>query len=225
MRPVFKTKNSPANTITGPINWATETFVSAIGPAPASRKNAWAAAHIAKAGAVPLNSTRRAGMGRRARRIEMTRLSIATVTIPAAGPNSRAAAIVKLSEIEKLTGVPGNRSVADPLSTVRPTSTNQRSSTGALPSCHSEARITRLPAAAIAGRNSRSIFFAAMSIKRACGADTQSSELRHRVDECVSPQHRVAPHGTCQIVVTPDDGLTESRTTCSVGRNVPGDAI
>jgi len=64
----------------------------------------------------------------------ITRLSIATVTVPAAGPKSSAAAIVKLSEMEKLTEVPGMRSVADPLRTVSAASTYHRSSTGSIAS-------------------------------------------------------------------------------------------
>src|SRR5687767_8415983 len=102
MRPVLRMKNRPAKIVTEPIRCAGETLAEAIGPASAIRKNACAAIHIASGGAVALNTTRRVGMGRRASRMEMTRLSIATVTVPAAGPNSSADAMVKLSEIEKL---------------------------------------------------------------------------------------------------------------------------
>ncbi len=111
-------------------------------------------------------------MGRRASRMEMTRQSIATVTVPAAGPNSSAAAMVKLSEIEKLTGVPGSRSVADPLSAVRPSRTNQRSSIGAPARLQSEPRIVRPPTIAIVGRNIRSTVLVTVSMKRVPGADT-----------------------------------------------------
>jgi hypothetical protein len=148
-------------------------LIAAIGPAPAIRKNACAAIHIASGGAVALNTTRRAGMGRRASRLEMTRQSIATVTVPAAGPNSSAAAMVKLSEIEKLTGVPGSRSVADPLSAVRPSSTNQRSSIGAPARLQSDPRMMKPPTMAIAGRNIRSRVLLTMSITRGPGADTR----------------------------------------------------
>jgi hypothetical protein len=64
----------------------------------------------------------------------MTRLSTATDTAPAAGPKSRAAVIVNVSEIEKLTGTVGNRSVALPLTSVRPIRIYHGSGTGVVAS-------------------------------------------------------------------------------------------
>ena len=162
-----------------------------MGPSPAIRKNTWAAIHIATGGAVALNTTRRAGMGRRASRIEMTRQSMATVTVPAAGPNSIAAAMVKLSEMEKLTGVPGSRSVADPLSAVRARSTNQRSSTGAPERLQSEPTMMTLPTIAIAGRYAFSTLRLALSTRLGICAGT-GYRSGHRVDERVAPEQRVA---------------------------------
>ena len=82
-RPVFRTKNMRRpRSVSGPTRWPGRQPRRA----PSGRrrrqagKTSWAATHMASGGAVALNSTRRAGMGRRARRIEMTRPSIATVT-------------------------------------------------------------------------------------------------------------------------------------------------
>jgi len=58
----------------------------------------------------------------RFKRTEITRVSIATTAVPAAGPNTTAAVSVKTSEIEKLTEIDGILSTADPLITVSATS-------------------------------------------------------------------------------------------------------
>ena len=51
-------------------------------------------------------------------RADSTRPSSAAVTAPAAGPNTSADAMLKMSEIEKLMGIPGMRRVARSLATV-----------------------------------------------------------------------------------------------------------
>ena len=56
----------------------------------------------------------------RARRPEITSASAATISVPTFGPNSSAAVIVNVSEIENVTGIDGIRSVALPLRSVSP---------------------------------------------------------------------------------------------------------
>ena len=63
-------------------------------------------------------------------RADSTRPSRAAVIAPADGPNSSAAAMLNVSEIEKLIGMAGMRSVAQPLATVRPTRINHSRPTG-----------------------------------------------------------------------------------------------
>ena len=58
----------------------------------------------------------------RFRHPEITRLSIATIAVPAAGPNTTAAVSVKTSEIEKFTETDGILRTADPLIKVSATS-------------------------------------------------------------------------------------------------------
>ena len=55
----------------------------------------------------------------RASQKEMTRLSRATVRVPAAGPNSRIEMKTNVSEIEIVAGTEGKRTVAEPLTSVR----------------------------------------------------------------------------------------------------------
>src|SRR4051812_30345958 len=116
--PVLSRKYIPANTTSGSTTSLMPAGFAASGATPDSAKNVFAATHIDSAGTVALNSTRDHDRCSGRRRAEMARLSSATVMVPAAGPNSSAAAIVKVSEIEKLTGTTGIRSVAAPLVTV-----------------------------------------------------------------------------------------------------------
>jgi len=61
---------------------------------------------------------------------DMTSASTTTITVPAAGPNRTAAAMVNVSEIETLTGTSRIRSVDQPVTIVNPTSTNQEEPSG-----------------------------------------------------------------------------------------------
>ena len=49
---------------------------------------------------------------------DMTRLSRATISVPADGPNRRTAVNTKVSEIEIVAGTIGRRTVAEPLTSV-----------------------------------------------------------------------------------------------------------
>ena len=121
----MKTKSAPKNRpndIDGPT-----------GP-PTSQKNTCAAAHIASAGAVALKSSCRSAKLRLASWREMTRLSTATATAPAAGPKNTAAVKVNASEIEKLTGMFGRRSVAIPPMIVKAARTSHGSAAGVVAS-------------------------------------------------------------------------------------------
>ena len=122
------------------------------GPTPATRKKTWAEAHIAIAGPVALNSTRRTAVCRRARRDVMIRPSRATSTVPAAGPNSNAAMMVNASLVEKLAGNCGKRRTNEPLRITRPASTYQ--SIGGLDCANStiDTPMMRAPATMTAGK-------------------------------------------------------------------------
>ncbi len=88
---------------------------------------------MASAVAVALNATRAPDMPRlfgRDTRNDITSASITTITVPAAGPNSSAAAIVNVSEIEKLTGTARIRNVDQPVTSVKATSMNHNGPTG-----------------------------------------------------------------------------------------------
>ena len=61
----------------------------------------------------------------------MTRVSKTTIMVAAGGPNRRAAAKTNVSETESLAGMPGMRTVKEPLRRVRTASTSQLESTGA----------------------------------------------------------------------------------------------
>src|SRR2546422_9738603 len=88
-------------------------------------KKRCAASHMASAVAVALNTTRA-----HIRDLfvwtflsDITSASSTTVTVPAAGPKRSAAAIVNVSENEKLTGTARIRNVDHPVTSVRSTST------------------------------------------------------------------------------------------------------
>ncbi len=80
------------------------------GSIPAVKKKRCAASHIASGGATTLKSSLSTGSGGSARwsRYEIARQSTATVTAPAAGPNTTALVSVNTSEMEKFTDVDGN---------------------------------------------------------------------------------------------------------------------
>ena len=80
-----------------------------------SRKKIDAAIHMAKAGAATLKRIRGAVRDPRASVIDMTRASPPASSAPAGGPNSRAAAIVNVSDRDRLMGNPGIRIVAHPV--------------------------------------------------------------------------------------------------------------
>ena len=127
----------------------------ASGPTPALAKNSCAAIHMVRAGTVTLNRTR-TGAGCRppvARRSDITSASTATVTAPAAGPKSRAAAIVNVSEMEKLAGIARSRSVAQPDTPVNATSITHCGAIGLTERSISDQASTKLPARITAARN------------------------------------------------------------------------
>ena len=85
---------------------------------PPSRTNTSAAIHVARAGTAVLKHIRST-----VRRLffifdESTRPSSAAVIAPADGPTSKAATMLNVSEMEKLTCMAGMRSVAHPLAAV-----------------------------------------------------------------------------------------------------------
>src|SRR5262245_29069902 len=143
--PVLRRKYVPANATSGSTTSLMEAGFAASGGTPASAKNACAATHIEVAGTVALNSTLDQERCSGRRRAEMARLSSATVIVPAAGPNSSAAAIVKVSEIEKLTGTTGMRSVAAPLVTVKAARMNHATPGGVVTRCHTDIPSTTPP--------------------------------------------------------------------------------
>ena len=67
------------------------------------------------------------------------------LTAPAAGPNSNAVVNVKTSEMEKLIGTAGIRSIRCPLTTVRTASATHRRSGGTAMICHTDALRTSIP--------------------------------------------------------------------------------
>ena len=110
---------------------------AAIGPSsggwfPSIAKKTCAATQSATVTAAMLNSTRSTERLLLSIRADSTRPSRAAVIAPADGPNSSVAAILNVSEIEKLMGMLGMRSVAHPLATVSPTRINHSSATGCL---------------------------------------------------------------------------------------------
>ena len=105
---------------------------------PDTAKNACDATQMATAGAARLNSTRRAVRAELCMRNDSIRPSRAAVTAPAAGPMSRAAAVLNVSEIEKLIGMSGTRSASQPAVTVSTRSTTSANDTGPPTICHAE---------------------------------------------------------------------------------------
>ncbi len=67
--------------------------------------------------------------------------------VAAGGPYSSAAAKTNVSETESLAGMPGIRTVKEPLSSVRTASTSQLASTGAREMAWSDSSTTHTPAA------------------------------------------------------------------------------
>src|SRR5882762_4562676 len=80
-------------------------------------------------------------------RSDITSASSTTTTVPAAGPKSSAAAIVNVSEIEKLTWTVRIRSVDHPVTSVKATSTNHGDPTGWRINSPTETNRTTAPAA------------------------------------------------------------------------------
>ena len=79
-------------------------------------------------------------------RYDTTTPSSAAVMAPAEGPNSRADAMLKTSEIEKLIGMPGMRSVAQPLAMVSAMSTAHSGAMERLARSTPASAITEMPA-------------------------------------------------------------------------------
>src|ERR1044071_8863635 len=78
-------------------------------------KSSCDAHQIETAGAVMLNRARYHSGRRFAIQNEISRPSRATVTVPAADPNSRTDAKTNVSEIEIVAGIDGSSTVAEPL--------------------------------------------------------------------------------------------------------------
>ena len=91
---------------------------------PTHRRTARADIHIATGGAAALNRMRSTGNPVRISRAEIAMLSIATSTVPAAGPKTTALVSVNTSEIEKLAVTVGILSTAEPLISVSATSSH-----------------------------------------------------------------------------------------------------
>ena len=96
----------------------------------ASAYSKWPAIHIASGAAARLNAKRRGARPPRASRTDKERQSSATASVPAAGPATSNTAKVKVSAIEKLTGIAVIRSVVTPLSSVSPATSAHRQSVG-----------------------------------------------------------------------------------------------
>src|SRR5215471_2895954 len=96
----------------------------------ASAKNVRDARAIARLAADTLKRTRLTERGVLTSRVDRTAASIAASTAPAAGPNSSAALNVKTSEIERVIGGSGIRSVNCALAIVSSASTAHRESGG-----------------------------------------------------------------------------------------------
>ena len=76
---------------------------------------------------------------------EITRLSSATVSVPAAGPYSKTAVNTNASEIEIETFARGNSTETEPLMSVRIASRSHCEPIGALYSCKRDPPMTRNP--------------------------------------------------------------------------------
>jgi len=152
IKPVLRTKYSAVKMISGTISRPREAVGSISGAPPTIAKKRRADTHIASAGAAALNTRRWSLKLRRASCTEMTTLSTATARVPAAGPNSGAAANVKLSEIEKLAGAFGSRIVAMPLSAHSAARISHGMPMGALKTSRAEIPMTIAPAATVALR-------------------------------------------------------------------------
>ncbi|PYR11488.1 MAG: hypothetical protein DMF99_08295 [Acidobacteria bacterium] len=88
------------------------------------------ALHIAIAAVDTLKRTRCAVLRLKTMRYDSTSASSAAVAAPAEGPNNRPVEKMKVSEIEKLIGISGMRSVAHPLAAVSRTRISHSMPTG-----------------------------------------------------------------------------------------------
>ena len=79
-------------------------------------------------------------------RNESIRPSSAAVTAPAAGPITRAAAVLKVSEIEKLISIDGTRRASIPVVTVSASRATRANDTGPVQICHPEYAAMTTPA-------------------------------------------------------------------------------
>jgi len=113
---------------------------------PPSAKKTCAASHVAIVGAAMLNRTRSQVRWLLENREVSTRPSSAAHTAPADGPNRSDAAILKMSEIEKLIGIAGMRSIAQPLTTVSAARISHSLPSGCRTRCAIDMAITAAPA-------------------------------------------------------------------------------
>src|SRR6266487_3723636 len=121
----------------------------ASGPVCVMAKKVWAASHMASGRAVTLNMTRvhMPDLIVSGSRSDIASASNITLTVPAAGPNSRAAAIVNVSEIEKLIWTLRIRNGDHAVTIVSASRTNQDEPTGCRINSAIDKTRTRAPAA------------------------------------------------------------------------------
>src|SRR4051812_14611922 len=85
------------------------------GRTPASVKKICADIQIETAGAAMLKSSRWSSLRRRFSHREIIKPSRATMRVPTGAPNSRTEVMTKVSETERLAGIEGSLTLAEPL--------------------------------------------------------------------------------------------------------------
>ena len=143
--PLFKAKSIAPNTTSRPSNVTRASGPSTIEWAPPSVKKTCAATQVAIVGAAMLKRIRLSVRWLCANRKVTTRPSKAAEIAPAAGPKRSAATMLKMSEIEKLIGIDGMVSIAQPLATVRPTRMSHPIPTGCRTRSTAEYKATAAP--------------------------------------------------------------------------------
>jgi len=131
-------KLSAANSASSAMRRGMRKGPSMITSGPAAAKKACDASQTPTAGAARLNRTRRTVRVELCMRNDSIRPSIPAVTAPAAGPITRAAAVLKVSETEKLIGIAGTGIASQPTMTVSARSTTRANDTGPVRICQVE---------------------------------------------------------------------------------------
>ena len=152
---LFKRKYAAANRMSaGKMRWI-GAGRSTSGAMPETRKKRFADSHADAAGADILNRALCGSLCRFAIQNEMTKPSSATRTVPAAGPYSSTAVNTNVSDIDIEAYVDGKRTVADPLTRVRPAMMNHWDSIGCRSSPKIELVITPTPTEMTVQRKTR----------------------------------------------------------------------